>query len=159
MSSSATIQTDGKTLHNATGGKIGKALDGVSYTVKMAPDGTVWNVVGLEKFQNAMLRSQGLSPTEQAQARALTSSMFSKEAMNKMMRTMTGGAMPSYPIRVGENWKYNAELPAGLPFQFQLSGTRALKTLDQTTAAIAEQLTFKRRQIGHQSAQSTRRFH
>ena len=153
LSSSATTRAGGKTLVIAPDAQARKAVDGASYSVKMAPDGTVWNVVGFENFQNKLLGAQGLTPAAQAQMRQMMGSMFSKEAMTKMMRNMTGGALPNYPVRVGETWKYNADLPAGTPFQFQLSGTRTLKALDETTASVGEQMSFGGAQLNLKAPQ------
>lgn len=118
------------------------ALKGASVEVKQAPDGTVWNVVGLGALQKRIVNAlPGLNGVQRAQTLTSMGSFASDEQLRSMMRSI-GGQLPTQPVRVGESWNYTAQLPAGLPIQISLNGTRTLKARENGVALIGESATF-----------------
>ena len=143
LTTDSMVKANGKEMGAGAKTGMGKALDGASFTIKQAPDGSIWNIMGLEQAQEKLLMHQGLTdPAERAMARQMSNSIFSKGALKKLMQSVSGGTYPSYPVRVGESWDYQIDVPTGLPFSFNFSGTRTLKSLDENVASIGEQMIF-----------------
>lgn len=142
MTSDTKVKIDGKAVDGAPGADAIQSVNGISYTMKVAPDGQVWNVQGLEQAMDKMIMAEhATDPAEREAMRQVTKTMFSSDGVKKMMQSITG-AFPPHPMRVGESWPYQVELPGGLPFELKMDGTRTLKSLGGGIAAIAESLSL-----------------
>ena len=119
-----------------------KSVAGAQLTIKQAPDGAVWGVVGLRAFQRKILESSGL--LDEATVNSL---LDAHEALgdNRLVKSlsMMAGTLPTSPIRAGESWAYNVSLPAQFPMALDVTGTRTLKSLDQNIAVVADRATYK----------------
>ena len=142
MSSDARTKINGEIVGGETIANAGKTLDGASFVMKVAPSGQIWNVTGIEAALEKLTRAEAAaSPEERAIMQGFNKSL-SGEGLQKMMSSLTGAQMPPHPMRVGESWPYQIEMPVGLPIQLRISGTRTLKALDGGIASIAERMTL-----------------
>ena len=118
--------------------RMSRAIDGATFTVKQAPNGAIWNVKGLEQMQNRLMRAlAGNDPELREQMMSMSKSLFSPDWTRKMMGQKSG-TLPAYPIRVGESWAYAVDLPAGLPFRSNITGTRTINLLTTDLAYISD---------------------
>ena len=125
----------------AQNARLQRALDGASFVIKQAPDGVIWNVIGIEAMQQRILNA--VAPRDAAtrqQIQSLTQSLLSAKEMRGMVGQ--GGALPTYPIRAGESWAYGVELPLGLPFRLRMDGTRTINLLTPTYAFISDDAVY-----------------
>ena len=117
--------------------KNAKAVNGATLTIKQAPDGTIWGVVGMRAFQRRILEAEG-----SLDAATVTQILNSNSMMggNNLMKSLgaTSGNLPSAPVRVGESWNYKLSVPAQLMFALDITGTRTLKSLAPDVAVIAD---------------------
>lgn len=114
-----------------------RAFAGASFVVKQAPNGQIWNVMGIEALQKRLINAvaPGDSVARQ-QMEKISESLFPPDAARKMMGQ--SGALPAYPIRAGESWAYGVELPMGLPMRAKITGTRTINLLTPATVYISD---------------------
>ena len=139
-----TMKINGKTqpaINNRSLDELKRALVGASFLIKQAPNGEVWNVMGLEALQKRMLSAvtQG-DPAVRAQIEKISKSFFSPDAARKMMGQT--GTLPAYPIRAGESWAYAVELPVGLPMRSKISGTRTINLLTPDNVYVSDDAVY-----------------
>lgn len=143
MNIDAKVKVNGKEqpnlLRNSNG--LRRAVNGAHFTIKQAPDGAIWNVMGVEALQKRLLNAvaKGDAATRQ-QLQGVSQSLFSPQAVRKMMSQE--GTLPAYPIRAGESWAYGVELPVSLPVRSQIMGTRTVNLLTPDTAYISDDAVY-----------------
>ena len=143
MTESNKVTLDGK-LVDSTPAENGiyRGINGISYTLKQAPDGKVWGIDGLNAAQNKLLQAApGLDSAARAALSKLTRSLVSEDSLRKVM-SIEADAWPKYPIRAGESWNYAIAMPADFPMQFTINSKRTLKSLDPEIASIGEAATY-----------------
>ena len=114
-----------------------KSVDGATLTLKQAPDGRVWNVMGARAFQRRLLEASGISdPAQIEEALKMTDAMGGAKMLKSL--SLMSSQLPGPPIRVGESWDYSVDLPAQMPLSLAITGTRTLKKLDTDFAYIAD---------------------
>lgn len=121
--------------------RMWRALIGASFLVKQAPNGRVWNVIGLEALQKRMINAvaQG-DPAARAQIEKMSRAFFSPDAARKMMGQ--SGTLPAYPIRAGESWAYGVELPVGLPMRAKISGKRTINLITPSHVYVSDDAVY-----------------
>ena len=139
MTTDATLISDGKTVPSPMAEKADpKAIDGATLTIKQSRDGKVWGVVGMRAFQRKLLEANGM---DKATINKVLDGapMTENSEMMKSLSTMSG-ALPTSPVRVGESWSYDVNLPA--PMTLDISGTRTLKSLDSDVAVVVDSASY-----------------
>lgn len=94
------------------------ALQGVKIQMKMAADGRLLEISGLNEMRNRMLKAIPIpAGAERAAFEALMKKQLSDEAMRKMIEQKTGSSntyvYPGKPVAIGESWtrKTTVEMP------------------------------------------------
>lgn len=113
-----------------------KSVNGAQLTIKQAPDGAIWGVVGMRAFQRKILESSGLLDAATIN-QVLDANPMKDNSMIKSLNQVSG-TLPTSPVRVGESWNYKVNMPVQLPMAFDISGMRTLKTLDPNIAVVAD---------------------
>ena len=121
----------GKTMKNTPPKVSGaKPLSGVVLTIKQAPDGKVWGVIGMRGLESSLLFDAAtINPVLD---KAPTDG-YSPKSMSLM-----ANRLPLSPIRPGESWNYKVDSPASLPLTLDVTGTRTLKSLNSTIAVVSD---------------------
>ena len=126
-----------KVVLPAADAPLKRSVDGATLTIKQAPDGRIWNVVGARAFQRRLLEASGISdPAQIEEALKMTDAMGGAKMLKSL--SLMSSQLPGPPIRVGESWNYEMELPAQMPLALMVTGTRTLKKLDADFAYIAD---------------------
>ena len=111
---------------------VTRAFRGASFTLKQASDGKIWSMAGAD----AMVRR-----IEQASAKDVGTVLdidsvvrtFGPNQIKKILGDILEN-LPKSPVRVGESWDYQAELPK---ISRSMAGARTLKSLAPTLAVVS----------------------
>ena len=142
MKATVISTVDGKAIASPAGEMTHNIpIDGATLTVKQAPDGAVWNVVGFRAFMRRILQANGI--TEPAQLKQSLDAL-DKVGGERMLKSvsLSAGTLPASPVRVGESWNYTVESPFQWQTPVQVSGQRTLKKLDADFAYVADNATL-----------------
>lgn len=113
---------------------------GVSLTMKIAPDGKIWSVLGLDKLRARLIRSFAGVPGAGAVMQSM-GDFFSEESYKKSLAQSTG-ELPPFAIAVGDSWPYKINLPLPMGMDSSTQGTRTLLARRDGVATIKESGTF-----------------
>lgn len=116
--------------------KLEKLFGGLQIDIKLAPDGRVLNVLGLDTMQRRFKRA--LDKQSAADA-ATMKAQFAEFCDETSLRYVWGDAdlRPKTPLRGGEGWQYQQPLDFPL-MKLSAHGTRRLTALDGTFATISD---------------------
>lgn len=121
-------------------GKMKNFMVGVSLTMKIAPDGKVWSVQGLDKLRARLMRSFAAMPGGGAVMQSL-GGFFNEDAYKKSLSQSTG-ELPPFAIAAGDSWPYQISLPLPMGMDSSTQGTRTLLSRRDGIATIKESGTF-----------------
>ena len=106
----------------------------ISFVIKQAPNGKVWNITGLERVQEQFRRliqdaGSAIDPKKTGWVQAVAAPLLSQpEARNRFEEVL--GTLPPSPVQIGESWNFSPQYPGGVPVERDVVGTRTLQGLD-----------------------------
>lgn len=114
------------------------AFVGASLSMKIAPNGAVWSVIGLDKLRARMSRAFASMPGGGGDAFRMLSGMgFMDETSYKKTFSQSFGALPPYPVAPGDSWPYRLAVPV-MGMSTELQGTRLLLSRRAGVATVKE---------------------
>ena len=116
-----------------------RSINGATLTIKQAPDGKVWGVVGMRAFVRRILKMDSELDTKRSDEILEATVVGSQEEIVKQFNIITG-TLPTSPVRVGESWSGDMNVPA--PFGFKVGITRTVKNLGDGVAAITDRASY-----------------
>ena len=116
------------------------SMVGASLTMKIAPDGKIWSVLGLDKLRARLMRSFAGMPGAGAVMQSM-GGFFSEDSYKKSLAQSTG-ELPPFAIAVGDSWPYKINLPLPMGMDSSTQGTRTLLSRRDGIATIKESGTF-----------------
>lgn len=137
-----TTTLNGKSLPQPAMLNVSKAFVGGSFSMKIAPDGHVSEVSGLENLvarENRYLASVAKTPAERA---ALKRSLPTAAVLRATIIKSQSVALPKSPLAVGQSYLYAVALPTSLPVPVSANGKRTLRAFDGKIATFADGGTF-----------------
>ncbi len=114
---------------------------GSSLTMKIAPDGRVWSVLGLDKLRARMTRAFASMPGGGAALQMMGKNFLGPDFYKKAL-TQGLGTLPEHPIAPGESWAYQLSLPLPMGMSSGTQGTRTLVARRDGVATIKDSGTF-----------------
>ena len=125
---------------NASSKMMQDFMVGVSLTMKIAPDGKVWSVLGLDKLRARMMRAFAGMPGGAAVVQSV-GGFFSEDTYKNSLSQSTG-ELPPFAIAAGDSWPYKISLPLPMGMDSSTQGTRTLLARRDGVATIKESGTF-----------------
>ncbi len=113
------------------------AFVGASLSMKIAPDGEVWSVLGLGKLRARMVKAFGSMPNAGDAFRQAATMGFLDHTASRKTFTRSFGALPPYPIAPGDSWPVRLTLPI-LGVSTDAQGTRLLLSRRGGVATVKE---------------------
>ncbi len=114
---------------------------GLILTMKIAPDGRIWSVLGLDKLRSRMTRVFASMPGGGAAVQMLGKDFLSEDSYKKAL-AQNMGALPPHPIVPGDSWPYQISLPLPMGISSGIQGTRTLVSRRDGVATIKDSSTF-----------------
>lgn len=114
-----------------------KFINGATLTIKQAPDGKIWGIVGMRAFVRRLLKMDGRLDTKRSNEILEATVAGTQEEIVKQLNVITG-VLPISPVRVGESWNYTGSLPVPSPYTLEVAGTRTLRKLDSGFAVVVD---------------------
>jgi hypothetical protein len=111
------------------------ALKGLSFTVKLKPDGTVAGIEGVDRMVSLM--EKAIRKRGGPMADVLLESMkkqYNDESLSQQFQSITG-FYPDRPVDVGDTWSHSASINLGIGMKQAVSYT--LASFNDQTATIA----------------------
>lgn len=142
--SSANTSINGKVVKtpiNNPASEINRSFIGAALTMKMAPNGQVWSIQGLDALNRRITAAVGRTSPQSAGAMAQVMGNFLSEKTFKQMYSQNIGALPPHPLWVGDKYPYKIDFPfnmGAVNIGLKMNGERQLSARKDGIATIKE---------------------